>query len=134
MEHRGIVVRRPVEKKRSLHRESARVPTDLTVRVREQVHVRRYDAALVNLSGGGCMLQMMEAVFDFSTLLEISLSLPGEPLYTILGQVAHSSEAPGNGGHRLHLYGVRFVELDPAAAKAINEYIWQKLRVLYSNA
>jgi PilZ domain len=128
----SIVLVRPTEPMRNQHRDSCRVPTDLTVQVKDQVHVRRYDASLINLSAGGALLGT-DAPFDFSTTVEISLSLPGEATHSVLGHVMHiaegTPEAQGLGGK---LVGARFVGLDPAASRSLNRFIWQRLRDLYA--
>jgi len=56
--HAGrVVIERPTAMERVLHRQNCRVSTDLTVQVKEQNHIRKYDAALLNLSGGGALLE-----------------------------------------------------------------------------
>lgn len=126
----GITLRKGDQVKRSTHRDSFRVPTDLTVRVRDHIHVRRYDAALVNLSGGGCLLRA-DAPWDFSSTLEITLSLPGEPLYTLLGQVIHIAECPRCGQETPHLFGAKFIGIDPEVERAICNYVFARLPQLY---
>ena len=128
----SIVLARPAEPIRNQHRDSCRVPTDLTVQVKDQIHLRRYDAPLVNLSAGGALLGT-DAPFDFSTTVEIALSLPGEATHTVLGHVVHIAEPPpeahGQGGR---LVGVRFVGLDPSVTRSLTRFIWQRLRELYA--
>lgn len=128
----GILLRRPVGCTRAQHRDSCRVPTDLTVQVKDQVHVRRYDAALLNVSGGGALLQT-RAPFGFETAIEMTVSLPGEPTHTVLAQVVHVTEAHQSGSDN-RLIGVRFVSLDSAVAASMARYIWNRLRELYPMA
>ena len=127
----GVLLSRPAASRRTQHRDACRVPTDLTVQIKDQVHVRRYDAGLLNLSAGGALIET-DGPFDFSTTLELTLSLPGEPLLRILGQVVHianESRVPSPSPRRL--FGVRFVSLDPETRQAISRYAWYRLRELY---
>lgn len=129
----GVILRRPTKLQRNLHRESCRVTTDLTVQVKDQVHVRKYDAALIDISGGGALVES-EAPFDFSTTVELTLSLPGEPTHVILGQVIH---VPGHVGHErgpAQIFGIRFIDVDPEARRSISRYIWQRLQALYASS
>lgn len=126
----GITLRKAAEVKRSTHRDSFRVPTDLTVRVRDHIHVRRYDAALVNISAGGALLRS-DAPWDFSSTLEITLSLPGEPLYTLLGQVMHIATCPRCGQQPERVFGVKFIGIDPEIERALTRYIFTRLPELY---
>ena len=127
----GITLQKANEVKRSTHRDSFRVPTDLTVHVRDHIHVRRYDAALVNISAGGALLRS-DAPWDFSSTLEIMLSLPGEQLYTLLGQVMHIATCPQCGVQQTErVFGVKFIGIDPEIERAITNYIFTRLPELY---
>lgn len=126
----SMVLKRPRGARRTHHRRSFRVPTDLTVQVKDQVHVRRYDAALLDLSSGGVLLDTV-APFDFSTTVEVTMSLPGELTHTVLGKVVHIGESPDNPGSGSKLLGVRFLSLSPQVLNSISRYIWKRLRELY---
>ena len=132
-EGNGMLLERPSEPKRNQHRDSFRVATDLTVQVRDQIHIRKYDAALLDLSSGGALLQT-EAPFDFNTSVEISLSLPGETNHSVLGQVVHMVEQDINKRGPMRVYGIRFVGLQPEACKSISHYVWIRLRELYPSS
>lgn len=125
----ALTLVRPVEARRTSHRDSCRVPTDLTVQVKDQVHIRRYDAALHNLSGGGALIET-NANYDFSTTVEVTLSLPNEPRHTIIGQIVHVADSRhrGNGSK---LYGIRFIALTPETTQSLARYIWKRLREVY---
>lgn len=127
----GILLRKPQEGRRVLHRDSCRVPTDLTVQVKDQVHVRRYNAALVNLSAGGAFLTS-DAPFDFHTSVEMTLSLPSEATLTLLCQVLHIGEPEGEHAPDQRFFGLRFVNPDHYARQSIERYIWQRLNDLYA--
>lgn len=125
----GIVLLRPSQLRRSVHRSCCRVSTDLMVRAKDQVHVRRYDAVLVNISTGGALI-LTEAPFDFSTTVELTLSLPGEPSHTVLGQVVHVVDAPDNARGK-QVFGIRFNDLEPEIELSLNRYIWRRLQEIY---
>lgn len=127
----GIVLTMPEKCTRNEHRESCRVSTDLIVQVRDQVHLRKYNAHLRNLSAGGARIES-EAAFELDTTIEMYLSLPGEPVATILGRVIHVGELANVCGHSMWLYGVRFLGLEADQQNAIVHYIWKRLRELYT--
>lgn len=126
----GLLLTKPSESRRTQHRDACRVPTDLTVQVKDQVHVRRYDASLLNLSAGGALIET-DAPFDFSTTLELTLSLPGESQLRMLGQVVHISEEPSQTFPDGRLFGIRFVSLSPEVRQSISRYAWFRLKELY---
>ena len=116
--------------KRNKHRDSCRVPTDLTVQVRDEAHARRYNADLINISSGGAFVRT-EAPFDFSTSVEFTLSLPGECTHTIRCQVVDMLPGTENARPAGSRYCLRFAEIDAAAEKCITQYVWERLRQLY---
>ena len=131
----SVILRRPKACARARHRDACRVPTDLTVQVRDRNHVRRYDAALLNLSLGGALLST-EAPFASESRIELTVSLPAEPTHEIPARVVHLTEIsdrrpkPLSSGPE-HVIGARFLNLDPAVAESISRYIWGRLRELY---
>ncbi|NUM53719.1 MAG: PilZ domain-containing protein [Candidatus Hydrogenedentes bacterium] len=128
----ALVLARPVESRRTKYRDSCRVPTDLTVHVKDQVHVRRYDAALVNIGAGGALI-VTPAHFDFAATIEMQLSLPGEPQLSLIGQIVHATGSPHTYRSEDKTYGVRFVSIEPEAASCISRYVWNRLREIYSS-
>lgn len=126
----GVLVTRPREAKRNQHRDAFRVPTDLTVQVRDHVHVRKYDADLLDLSSGGSLLQT-EAPFDFNTTINISLSLPGESTHEVTAHVVHVVEQDRTKRGPARIYGVKFIGTPPETCHAISRYVWTRLRELY---
>ena len=126
----SILLQRPTANRRTRHRRSCRVPTDLTVQVKDQVHVRKYDAEVLNLSGGGALISS-EGPFDFSTTLEMTLSIPGEPICTVHAHIIHI--APSGEGHQgaPKFFGLRFIDVEPAVAQCLHRYIARRLRELY---
>jgi len=126
-----LVLTKPTELKRNLHRECCRVTTDLTVQVKDQVHVRRYDAGLVDLSAGGALIQT-EAPFDFSTTIEMTLSLPGESTHVILGEVIHAPGETPQEQSGARILGIRFTDVDAETSRTISRYIWRRLQEVYA--
>lgn len=126
----ALVLARPVESRRTKYRDSCRVPTDLTVHVKDQVHVRRYDASLANIGAGGALI-VTPAQFDFSTTVEMQLSLPGELQHTIIAQIVHATGTPHTYNTQDKTYGIRFVSLEPEVAASITRYVWKRLREVY---
>lgn len=127
----SVTLQRPTKHRRTQHRLSCRIPTDLTVQIKDQVHVRKYDAAVLNLSSGGALIRT-SAPFDFSTTVEIRFSLPGEPQHPTLGQIVHVAATDDPQRHpSSRLLGVRFLDPDPALIDSINRYVTTRLRDLY---
>jgi Tfp pilus assembly protein PilZ len=129
-EGEGIVLNRPVGPKRHWHRASQRVPTDLTVQVRDQGRVRTYDAALVDISAGGIRVRT-DAPFDFGTPVEVFLSLPGEPRHTLQCQIVDQIPSPDPDGSAVKQFCMSFTQVDPGAAESIARYVRQRLAELH---
>ncbi len=126
----GLRLSNPTQLKRVVYRSSFRAPTDLTVQVKEQAHVRRYDAALVNLSAGGALIRTRVA-FEFESVVDIILNLPDEPNHTLSCEVVHISREAGGSGHDLTHYGLKFIRPDSAVTRSIENYVARRMRELY---
>jgi len=107
------------------HRGNIRVSTDLTARVRDQVHVRQYTAPVLNLSGGGALIRT-DGPFNIGNTLEVTLNIPEEAHHLVLGNVVHVDDAPGSTNG--NLVGLNFVDLDPSAQRAIHRYVFKRLQ------
>lgn len=116
--------------KRNKHRDACRVPTDLTVQVRDESHARRYNADLINISAGGAFIRT-EAPFDFSTVVELALSLPGEASHSLRCQVVDLLPGVENARPAGSRYCLRFVDPDAEAERCITQYVWERLRHLF---
>jgi c-di-GMP-binding flagellar brake protein YcgR len=131
LKHPGaIVIKRPKGMDRVTHRRTCRVPTDLTVQVKEVSHVRKYDAALINLSGGGALLKT-DAPFDFNSTVDIIISIPRDKTRTIQGHVTHVDRSKAPKESERSTVGVRFANTDSETTQAITDYVWKRLRELY---
>jgi c-di-GMP-binding flagellar brake protein YcgR len=130
-EHAGcVIVERPAAMERILHRQNCRVSTDLTVQIKEAELIRQYDAALLNLSGGGALLET-DAPLDLNSSVEMTISIPLDTVRTIHGRVTHiERRVPPHDSCRF-IVGVCFGKMDAATTRAIKEYVWQRLRELY---
>ena len=126
----AIRLKRPQRGIRNQHRDCFRVPTDLTAQVKDQVHMRKYDAAVLNLSTSGALLRT-PAPFDFTTTVELTISLPGQPVHAILAQVMHVAESLDHRGDAEHFLGLRFIGKDSLASRSITQYIQERLRELH---
>jgi c-di-GMP-binding flagellar brake protein YcgR len=128
----GIVLGLPRAASRSQHRDSCRVPTDLTVQLRSAVRPRWFTGSLLNLSAGGALVET-EAEFDIDTTAQMNLSLPGEPSREMTCTVVHVNDAVDKrrtAGR--HVVGLRFVSPDRSTAQSLTRYIWKRLRELYA--
>ena len=125
----GVILARPQESERMQHRDSCRIPTDLTVQIKDQIHVRKYDAALINLSAGGALIRT-DADFAMDTTVEVRISLPGEAPCTLLGQVVHTTSLEQKDGLTA-LYGIRFVSVDPEIAQVLSRYVWKRIKEVH---
>jgi len=123
----GIILSRPREQQQLTHRSSIRVDTDLPISVKDQTTIRKHPGTLINLSQGGALFTT-EAPFNFESTIELTLTLPGEPAHTLLGQVRHVDSVRGTAGSNI---GVRFITVDEDAAIAIERFIIEQLRSMY---
>ena len=122
----GLVLSDPIlcEPELALRRHS-RVPTDLTVQVKESPHPRRFDALVVNLSIGGALLRSKLAA-EPGHKLAIDLSLPCHCVERIRARIVYAApEAEFDGGR---LLGVCFVNQKSETASAISDYVDQRLQ------
>jgi len=126
----GIILERPRELKRSMHRDAWRVPTDLVAQLSEMAYPHRYEANVVNLSSTGALVQT-DAPFDFSTLIVVWISLPSEPTYPIEGEVVHVAEAPPWRRDPPRVLGIRFLDTDFEVEGAISRYILGRLQEIF---
>jgi hypothetical protein len=105
-----------------------RVPTDLTVQVREAPHPRRFDAFVLNLSTGGALLQSELAAAP-GHAVAIDLSLPCHGVESIAARVVYAA-SEGKSLDR-HLLGIRFENPSLEITTAISEYIDHRLQAIY---
>ncbi len=128
-----ILLQRPADMKRRWHRKTYRIPTDLTVQVRDHGHARRYDAELVDLSVGGARI-CTEAPFDRKTLIELAMSIPGEPGHTVLCDIMDVLKPDDVLKPTAHQFCLRFIDLDHEAEQSIVRYVRRRLADLNSPA
>lgn len=124
----GLILAPPQEEAQRFHRATMRIETDLAIKVKDQVSLKKHPGTLVNLSQGGALF-ITEGPFDFDSTLDITLELPGEPAHTLTSQVRHVDSARGA---RERNIGVRFISPDSEATAAIGRFITDQLRTLHS--
>ena len=107
----------------SLHREHDRFVVDLQVDVLSEHNL--YAGLAENLSAGGLFIATHQ-LQPVGSRIELSLRMPdSEEAFQIVGEVRwvrlyneHSDTSPG--------FGVRFSELPPGSAEAINRFLGQR--------
>jgi len=125
-----IVLQRPSNLLRTTHRSSCRVETDLVFQVRDQVHVRKYQAEAINMSAGGVLLKL-DAPFEFGDTIQIEISIPGAIPQEVVGQIVHASGSKDQSEERF--FGIRFLGLDEPIASAVAEYLWERMREQFAS-
>jgi hypothetical protein len=108
-------------------RVDSRVPTDLTVQVRETPHPRRFNASVVNLSVGGALLRSDLGAAPGHEL-DIDMSLPCHCVERLPARVVHV--APDGESFEGQLLGVQFVNTRPETRSAISDYIEHQLEAI----
>ncbi len=127
----GLLLDAPDEGIRTAHRDFCRVPTDLTVQVKDHEHVRLYDADLLNLSAGGALIRT-SAPFDYTTQVDIILSLPGEVTLQLRGGVVHLADAPNHhAGAPTKDMGLHFVSLDAGSLSTLTRFVNRQMKGIY---
>jgi c-di-GMP-binding flagellar brake protein YcgR len=127
----GVMLQKPCQMFRSVHRESCRVAAEIPAKVRDQVHVTKSDAVVEDLSAGGARVRT-DAPLDMDATIELALTLPqGRPL-AVLGRVVHVTQDSNDPRKPARRYGLRFIGLERQAAAAITAYIWQRLQETYA--
>jgi len=127
----GLVLARPPDAQRNRHRSSWRVPADFKATLKDHVHPRRRECAVVNISAGGLLLHT-DADLEVGDNVDLAFHLPEGGAHEALGQVMHVY-VPGEMHQESELVGVRFVSPDPGTHRAITQYIWRRLRQLHPN-
>ena len=124
----GLILRDPTRCQPDVaQRGHCRVPTDLTVQVKESPHPRRFDASVLNLSIGGALLRS-EITAAPGHDLAIDLSLPCHCVESIPAKVVYASAEQESPGERL--FGVQFQNQKPETVSAISEYIDHRLKAM----
>jgi len=122
----AVLLAKPLGYRRMQHRTGCRVPTDLTVQVRDADSLRCYDAALIDISNGGGLIET-RAPLKKDALAVATLSLPEEPVYRLTARVVHVVDDPSYGPRGVHLYGLAFIETPPEVDNGIHRYARHQL-------
>ena len=124
----GLLLTRPPEANPTKHRSFWRVPADFDITFKGHVHPRRYNAPVIDISGGGLSI-LTEADLNVGDNLELTLPLPQINGETLTAQVIHVAKPhPDQTGLQV---GLELVSPDPVAITALSKYIWKRLHDLY---
>lgn len=123
----GVIVKTPEGPSRHMHRACCRVRTDIAAVVRDPANVKKYKSRIENMSSGGILLAA-PGQFKMHDAVEVDFELGDLGELHVLGEVVHLTQATSDRDRNLHLYGLRFVGLDPQAKGRITEYIWERMR------
>lgn len=125
----GLLLARSESPIRNQHRTNWRIPAALQVAIREHAHPRTYNGHARNVSAGG-MLVESDVALRAGDAVDLSFELPtGREIKTV-AEVISTAACPERTSNA-HLYGFRFIGLDPADVRALSQYIWHRLRELY---
>ena len=125
----GLLLRQSPQMVRNRHRGSWRIPVRMKATIKGQVHPRRDEVNVVNMSAGG-MLVRTERLLTMGDLVDIAFALPSEAPDTLVAEVVHVSETEGKPSPE-DLMGLRFVSPDPTTIRAITRYLWQRIREMH---
>ncbi len=125
----GLLLARTQSPFRTQHRTNWRVPAALAVSMREQAHPRPYEGHARNISAGGILVES-DAALLVNDAVDLSFALPSGHRITTVAEVISVAASPERTSNA-HLYGFRFLDLEPADAQALRQYIWHRLRELY---
>lgn len=122
----GLQLKAPVGGARSHHRSFWRVPVRLEATIKHQVHPRKHECVVLDLSAGGVLVQT-GAELTAGDVAELSFVLPGAGTAELTCKVVHMPTVSAGTGK---LHGCEFVGPDPVLLRAITTYVRQRLREL----
>lgn len=127
----GLLLFRPPDLHRKMHRSSWRVPVEFKAYLKDHVHPRRFEVDVLNISEGG-MLIKTDANLKMGDMVDLSFTLPGHTNENLVAKVVHVSHATDTVKNTSAI-GIQFVGLDPEFGAILARYIWRRLREVYSN-
>lgn len=130
----GVVLEIPAPPRRSMHRDTFRVPTDLKGEVLGPGDDHWTRATVTNLSAGGAYIEMKDESYTEGTTVDLALLLPGDSRRVVQAQILHVVEPREENGQYYYAYGTRFTGYEPGAGREITQYIEGLLRDLYPPA
>jgi len=122
----GLLLSRPPEAMRNAHRRSWRVPADFDALIKSHIHPRRHESPVVNISAGG-MLVRTYATVDLDDNVEVGFTLPSGGHELLTGRVVHIHRTEGAADQPAFV-GIKFLTPDAASIRAIEHYLWERLR------
>jgi hypothetical protein len=130
----GVVLDIPAPPRRSMHRDTFRVPTNLEGEVLAPGSDRWIKASVTNVSAGGAYIEMKEESYTEGTTVDLALMLPGDSRRIVQAQILHAVDPREKDGEYFYAYGTRFTGYEPGAGREITQYIEQLLRDMYPSA
>ena len=127
----GLLLKWPLSVDLGHHRNWWRIAADFRVRIKDHVHPRNVEGAVIDISGGGMLVRTSNG-YDTGDNLDLRFRLPGDTTeYYALGQVVHTVMVQHNREEAQHA-GIRFVNLEPRTSQALSRYVWHRLRELHT--
>ncbi|HNR30599.1 MAG TPA: PilZ domain-containing protein [Candidatus Hydrogenedentes bacterium] len=128
----GLLLSRPAAPVHTRHRTDWRVPAMFEVAIREQAHPRAIAGRIRNLSAGG-MLAETDVALRVGDAVDLRFELPSGREIKTVAEVVSSAATPERTSNA-HLFGLRFLGLEPEDAQAVTHYVRFRLRELHAQA
>ena len=125
----GILLSKPSQLNRIVHRSAWRVPVELTANIKGHVHPRKHTVDVLNMSAGGILIRTAVEL-NVGDMADISLMLPEGPREQLIGTVMHLAQHPGPHSTD-QLAGIKFEDTSEDARERLTRYIWQRLHDLH---
>lgn len=104
-----------------------RVPAEIGVTVGLEDSPATFDAKLLNISSGGALLES-QSLPDLEYGERLLLRITEEPAISVKGELVHFSNGkPAT----LPRYGVRFVDVDDEAVRALTWFVWKRVKLFF---
>lgn len=127
----GVVLERSESAEQRTHRTSWRVPTDINVVFRTPNATENFSAVMEDLSADGCQIRT-HPVLSIRTPIEMAFALDREHGNQIVeGRVCYVQEDSNLQPSPALRYGVRFVQIPPAARRLLTLFLYHQVRKLY---
>ena len=133
-ENDGVVLEIPAPPRRSMHRDTFRVDTEMKGEVLGPGEDHWTSASVSNLSAGGAYFEVKDASYNEGETVDLALFLPGDNRRTVQAQILHAVEPREENGVFYYAYGTRFTGYEPGAGREITQYIEGLLLDLYPPA
>lgn len=110
-------------------RRTWRIPMNVRTPVRRVAAGKAENMLLVNISTEGAMIETKTSL-SLNELLDVVLALPDEEPHVVRARVVRAeAPTPQRGG--VLRFGLLFIEVAPAARRALTYFMWERLLQLY---